>query len=77
MRLTHLADNPVLCALHARQRDQRLAACRKRGLPSRGAAEAQMRSLLRREDYVENPELLNVYQCPRCFQWHVGRRRAQ
>lgn len=46
--------------------------CRKRRYSTPGAAEAAMRSLIRRE--LHRPELgtLNVYQCRRCLAWHVG-----
>ena len=48
---------------------------RKRKLPSKGAAEAQLRSLLNRDDgFTQDREALNVYQCKFCGGWHVGRK---
>jgi hypothetical protein len=46
---------------------------RKARWPSKGAAEAQMRSLRRRDGYVRDAERLNVYHCVYCQGWHVGR----
>jgi hypothetical protein len=42
--------------------------------PTRGAAEAAMRSLVRRERHCPEAGTLNVYRCPRCLAWHVGHR---
>ena len=44
---------------------------------TRGAAEAAMRSLVRRD--LDRPEIgaLNVYKCPRCLSWHVGHSREE
>lgn len=36
---------------------------------SKGAAEAQLRSLVK---LGEKEELLNVYKCSTCNRWHVG-----
>ena len=48
---------------------------RKHKWPTKGAAEAQLRSLLARgDDYVEDREALNVYECRFCGDWHVGRK---
>lgn len=38
---------------------------------TRGAAEAQMRSILRR-DLAKDVRLLHPYLCPHCSTWHVG-----
>lgn len=42
--------------------------------PSRGKAEAALRSLLRKHD-VKEPETLNVYLCMHCKAWHTGHNR--
>jgi len=52
--------------------DQRLRCWRKQKWGSRGAAEAQLRSLLKRT-FVRDVERLNVYRCPFCDGYHVGR----
>jgi hypothetical protein len=41
---------------------------------SLGAAEAQMRSLLRR-DLEKDASLIRVYRCAHCGAFHVGHRR--
>jgi hypothetical protein len=46
--------------------------CRKRRYSTRGAAEAAMRSLIRRELHRPEDGRLHAYQCPRCLTWHVG-----
>lgn len=46
---------------------------RKQKWRSEGAANAHLRALLRFAK-VKNQELLNVYLCPYCSMWHVGRR---
>jgi hypothetical protein len=47
---------------------------RKERWASEGAAAAQKRSLLRNEKVTEADKvLLNVYRCPHCGRWHVGR----
>jgi hypothetical protein len=38
---------------------------------TRGAAEAQMRSLLKR-DLEKDRERVHAYECPHCASWHVG-----
>lgn len=38
--------------------------------PSRGAAEAQLRSLTNRA--LEKTSRAHVYRCPDCGAWHVG-----
>ena len=51
--------------------------CRKEVHRSRGAAEAQMRSILRR-GLAKDEGTIHVYRCPECSQhdqrdaWHVG-----
>jgi hypothetical protein len=45
---------------------------RKQRWPSLGAAQAQLRSLLRSE-HVRDTELLNAYLCPHCEGYHIGR----
>lgn len=45
---------------------------RKQRWRSKGAAEAQLRSLLRSAK-VKNEERLNAYRCPWCRWYHVGR----
>ena len=47
---------------------------RKLRHPTRGAAEAAMRSLIRRGMHCPEVGTLNVYKCPRCLAWHVGHR---
>ncbi len=39
--------------------------------PTRGAAEAQMRSIMRRE-LAKDKTRIHVYYCPYCHTWHVG-----
>lgn len=39
--------------------------------PSRGAAEAQLRSVMRR-GLDRDPSTVNVYRCRACGCWHVG-----
>ena len=56
-------------------RSRRVAACAAKQVKgSRGAAEAQLRSLERRFGTVVAE--LQVYQCPICRQWHLGRSRS-
>ena len=50
---------------------------RKQRHPTRGAAEAAMRSLMRRELHRPEVGTLNVYWCPRCLNWHVGHQHKQ
>jgi hypothetical protein len=50
---------------------RRSSHCVKHAHPSRGAAEAHMRALLRL-DMARDPARLHVYLCGRCFEWHVG-----
>lgn len=38
---------------------------------SRGAAEAQMRSIVKR-GLEKNIDTIHVYECPHCHMWHVG-----
>jgi hypothetical protein len=38
---------------------------------TQGAAEAQMRSIVRR-GLEKNIETIHVYRCPDCGAWHVG-----
>lgn len=45
---------------------------RKERHPSRGKAEAALRSLLKRLEGCKAPAQLNVYQCPHCRMWHTG-----
>ncbi len=72
--LNQLRDNPVLQALWAR----RIRGCDgKERHRSKGAADAQMRSLLRRDDIVQDADRLNTYHCRHCGGWHVGRRSVQ
>ncbi len=40
------------------------------------AAEAQLRSLLRRV-FVKDITRLNTYHCPHCHYWHVGRKPVE
>lgn len=47
---------------------------RKERWASKGAAEAQMRSLLAR-DKSKDPGRINAYECPYCKQWHVGHKK--
>lgn len=49
----------------------------KIGHHSKGAAEASMRSLVKRD--LHRPELgpLHPYPCRYCNRWHVGHRRMQ
>lgn len=42
---------------------------------TRGAARAQMRSLLNR-GLEKDATLIHVYRCPHCDGWHVGHERA-
>lgn len=46
---------------------------RKERWPSRGAAEAQLRSILRRGK-AKDVRRINVYECPHCRLFHVGHR---
>lgn len=39
---------------------------------SQGAAESQIRALLKRTDYVYGEDTLNTYRCRTCGFWHVG-----
>lgn len=47
---------------------------RKQRLESRGAAEAQMRSLLKR-GLEKDAATIRAYACPHCGFWHVGHRK--
>lgn len=44
---------------------------------SSGAAEAAVRSLIRRGQHRPEEGELNVYHCPRCLKWHVGHRHPK
>jgi hypothetical protein len=48
---------------------------RKRQHRSQGAAEAAIRSLIKRGLHRPEDGALNSYHCPRCLRWHVGHRR--
>lgn len=43
---------------------------------TRGAAEAQLRSIVRRA-LEKDAERIHVYECPHCRTWHVGHRRQE
>lgn len=43
---------------------------------TRGAAEAQMRSIIKR-DLQKDTSLIHVYECPHCACWHVGHGRGK
>lgn len=45
----------------------------KERCPTRGAAEAQMRSIVRR-GLEKDADRIHCYQCPHCGDWHVGHR---
>lgn len=47
---------------------------RKQRWPSEKAAEAQMRSILKR-DKSKDPARINTYECPYCGEWHVGHKK--
>lgn len=47
---------------------------RKQKWKSEGAAQAHLRSLLR-ASFVKDAKLLNVFLCPYCRWYHVGRNR--
>lgn len=49
----------------------RVGKCIKHPHKSKGAAEAQLRSLLKRENDMRNTEELCTYLC-HCGAWHVG-----
>lgn len=50
----------------------------KQRFKSKGAAEAAIRSLLRRDDIeVHRPESLESYPCPWCGNWHFGHQLAR
>ena len=51
--------------------------CRKHRHSTSGAAEAAMRSLIRRGLHSRELGTLNVYQCRRCLAWHVGHTRER
>lgn len=64
-RLNPLSDHPALA--------RKARPCwRKRKCRSIGAAEAQLRSLLRRR-FVKDAHLLSAYYCPFCGWYHIGR----
>lgn len=42
---------------------------------SSGAAEAQLRSILK-NDLAKNARRIHTYQCPHCRMWHVGHKGA-
>lgn len=46
--------------------------CKKQGYPSKGAAEAGLRSLVKRGLHRPEEGTIHAYQCPRCLQWHTG-----
>jgi hypothetical protein len=46
----------------------------KRRHLSQGAAQAAIRSLVRRALQCPDRGELNTYRCPRCLAWHVGHR---
>jgi hypothetical protein len=68
MNLTRLRDHPALRSLARR-------CWPKTQWISRGAAEAQMRSLMKR-DLTKN-STCHVYACPHCRFWHVGHHHTQ
>jgi hypothetical protein len=61
--VAHMSDVPGLRALARR-------CFPKEQHTTRGKAEAQMRSLLKRD--LHKNERLHVYECPHCGAWHVG-----
>ncbi len=63
--LSTLHDNPVL-------RELGHPCSRKQGHPTKRAAKRHLTDL-KHASYVEDEELLNVYKCSHCGQWHVGR----
>jgi hypothetical protein len=62
--------------IHEQQRRVRFTRfCGGRGKvrhTSRGAAQAALRSLIRRGAFAYGVDRLNVYHCPRCHAWHTG-----
>lgn len=62
--INRMQDAPVLRQLARR-------CWPKEQCESQGAAEAQMRSLLRR-GLEKNADTVHVYHCPHCRMWHVG-----
>jgi hypothetical protein len=44
--------------------------------PSKGAADAAIRSLIRRGLHRPEDGRLHSYPCVRCFRWHVGHSRT-
>lgn len=66
--ITRLSEQPVLRRL--------VRKCwPKEQCESRGAAEAQLRSLERR-GLLKDITLAHVYECPFCHSWHVGHGRG-
>jgi len=66
-----LADDAGLRSL-ARRMSLTLFCQGKRRHASAGAAQAAMRSLVRRDLHRPEQGTLHVYRCHRCLTWHVG-----
>lgn len=61
--LTRLSDSPALRRLTRK-------CWPKAQHATRGAAEAQLRSITRRD--LQKGATIHVYHCPHCRTWHVG-----